>query len=132
MKVAPETAHFPIVTLHHAMIAIPTGGEAQARRFYGTVLGLQELSKPNTLAGRGGLWFALAGSELHLGTDPDFRPATKAHIALQVENSDVLADQLRASGVAINPDTKLPGFTRFYVRDPFGNRIEILSSVSTA
>jgi len=33
---------------------------------------------------------------------------------------------LEQAGVAVTPDTTLPNVRRFFVADPFGNRIEIL------
>jgi len=32
----------PVLGLHHAQVFCPPGGEAQARRFYGGLLGLSE------------------------------------------------------------------------------------------
>ena len=112
--------------MHHVMIAIPKGGETDARAFYGETLGLSELPKPETLQGRGGVWFSAGSIQLHLGIDPEFRPATKAHIALQVSDIAELRDRLIAAGYRVDPDDSLPGFERYYVADPFGNRIEIL------
>ncbi len=43
--------------IDHVQLAAPAGCEAEARRFYGELLGLAEVSKPATLAGRGGVWF---------------------------------------------------------------------------
>jgi catechol 2,3-dioxygenase-like lactoylglutathione lyase family enzyme len=112
--------------VHHVMIAIPKGGEAEARAFYGDALGLGELSKPEALQARGGVWFSAGGIQLHLGVDSDFRPATKTHIALQVSEIAALRDRLVISGYRVESDDSLPGFERYYVADPFGNRIEIL------
>jgi len=112
--------------IHHVMIAIPPGGEAQARTFYGEALGLSELPKPATLQARGGVWLSVGHVQLHLGIDPDFRPATKAHIAIQVLGIALLRDQLTAAGYPVESDASLPGFERYYVADPFGNRVEIL------
>lgn len=66
------------VRLDHVQIAIPTGGEDEARRFWSGLLRLEEIAKPAALAARGGLWFRLADAELHLGVDPDVRPAAAA------------------------------------------------------
>jgi catechol 2,3-dioxygenase-like lactoylglutathione lyase family enzyme len=112
--------------MHHVMIAIPEGGEAEARAFYGEALGLRELPKPETLQARGGVWFSAGSIQLHLGIDPGFRPATKAHVAIQVSGIAALRDRLIHAGYEVTPDDSLPGFERYYVADPFGNRIEIL------
>lgn len=96
------------------------------RRFYGEFLGLPEIPKPGNLAGRGGVWFQTGNLQLHLGVDSGFVPATKAHIAYEVNNLHAVRDRLEAAGIVIVEDEPLPGFERFYVADPFGNRVEIL------
>ncbi|WP_062017656.1 VOC family protein [Aureimonas sp. AU4] len=116
----------PIEALHHVQLAMPAGEEAAARRFYGEVLGMREQPKPEALRGRGGVWFASGAAEVHLGVEPDFRPARKAHPALRVSNLAALRARLEAAGHATRDDEPLPGFRRFYADDPFGNRIEFL------
>ena len=112
--------------LHHVMLAIPAGGEPTAREFYGRVLGLTELTKPPNLARRGGLWFRLGDRELHLGVDPEFRAARKAHVALWVDSLPELKARLMSSQARVWTDEPLPGMDRFYAEDPFGNRLEFL------
>lgn len=65
--------------LDHVQVAAPPGCEAKARKFYGHVLGMKELEKPGPLGARGGVWFALGDSELHIGVEKDFHAARKAH-----------------------------------------------------
>ena len=108
---------------------MPAGQEWQARTFYAAVLGLTEESKPANLARRGGLWFRSGALRLHLGVDPDFRPARKAHPALLVKGLADLAERCRAAGYPPTTDEPLEGFNRVYVSDPFGNRIELLEPV---
>lgn len=115
-----------VATLHHVQLAIPAGGEDQARAFYGGILGLEEIAKPSHLAARGGCWFRLGDRELHLGVEEDFRPARKAHPALLIAGLERLRAHLEASGVAVREDEPLPGYRRFYADDPFGNRLEFL------
>ena len=105
---------------------MPAGQEAAARAFYSGVLGLTEEVKPPNLAARGGAWFRGGALRLHLGVDPDFRPATKAHPALVVKGLPELADRCLAAGFPPTTDEPLDGFDRLYVADPFGNRIELL------
>lgn len=112
---------FQISGLDHVQLAIPVGQEDQARAFYIGQLGLREVAKPAVLAGRGGLWLEGEGLRLHLGVEKPFAPARKAHPALVV-------DDLEAAHFALEggPISTLPGWRRFYVHDPFGNRIEIM------
>ena len=65
----PSTPEPPpdVPALDHVQVAAPAGCEAGARRFYGELLGLPELPKPASLRARGGVWFALADGQLHVG-----------------------------------------------------------------
>ncbi|MBB3948985.1 VOC family protein [Aureimonas jatrophae] len=116
----------PIEALHHVQLAMPAGEEAAARHFYGETLGMTEQPKPESLHGRGGVWFASGGAHVHLGVERDFRPARKAHPALRVSDLAVLRARVAAAGYVVRDDEPLPGFRRFYADDPFGNRIEFL------
>lgn len=105
---------------------MPPDGEAQARDFYGAVLGLREVPKPEPLVARGGCWFVGPGTHVHLGMAEDFHPATKAHPAFRVQDLDALRDRLASAGVDVVDDGSLPGVRRFYAADPFGNRLEFI------
>jgi catechol 2,3-dioxygenase-like lactoylglutathione lyase family enzyme len=113
--------------LDHVQLAMPAGGEADARAFYAGLLGFTEVAKPTHLAGRGGCWFEAGEAHVHLGVDPRFRPARKAHPALLVRGLPTLAERLRAAGVAVAGGE--PG--QIYVDDPFGNRVELLERSDT-
>ena len=117
---------FEVVGLDHVQLAAPAGCEEAARHFYGELLGLPELPKPATLAGRGGVWFQLGAQGLHIGVEQPFAAARKAHPALLVRNLDALAAKLQAAGVEVTWDNDLPGYRRFYASDPWGNRLELL------
>ena len=101
---------------------MPVGAEDIARAFYEGALGLREVAKPQALAGRGGVWFEGPGVRLHLGVEEAFQPARKAHPALVVDNLE--AAQMALNGGEIS---MLPRWRRFYISDPFGNRIEIMA-----
>jgi catechol 2,3-dioxygenase-like lactoylglutathione lyase family enzyme len=117
-----------VIGLDHVQVAAPPGREADARRFYGDLLGLPELEKPDALRARGGAWFAVGAQQLHVGVEDPFAPARKAHPALHVDGLDALAAQLEAAGVPVTWDEAIPGLRRFYAEDPFGNRIELLTT----
>jgi catechol 2,3-dioxygenase-like lactoylglutathione lyase family enzyme len=118
----------PLPALDHVQIAMPAGGEAAARRFFGDLIGLAELPKPAALAARGGCWFQLGDVQLHLGVEADFRPALKAHVALRVADLPGLQQRLAAAGHAIRADDPVDGHARFFTADPFGNRIEFTAA----
>jgi catechol 2,3-dioxygenase-like lactoylglutathione lyase family enzyme len=115
--------------LDHVQIAAPHGCEPAARHFFGDLLGLQELPKPAPLSARGGCWFALGDRQLHIGVDPAFAPARKAHVAVRVDPAELdgLAARLCAADFPVTWDENLPGERRFYSADPWGNRIEFLA-----
>ena len=115
-----------IYGLDHLQLAMPRGAEAEARAFYGGVLGLTEVPKPANRAARGGAWFSGGSLSLHLGVENDFRPARKAHPALLVEGLDELAALCEAVGLEVNHYKEHPGYRHVYVTDPFGNRIELI------
>ncbi len=114
-------------SLHHVQIAIPSGGEDHARWFFGELLDLEEVEKPANLRARGGVWFQTANLQLHLGVDSAFTPATKAHVAFEFTDLDQVRTRVAKAGIIIIEDEPLSGYERFYVADPFGNRIECLS-----
>jgi catechol 2,3-dioxygenase-like lactoylglutathione lyase family enzyme len=120
----------PEIDLDHVQIAAPPGCEPAARRFFGGLLGLEELPKPEPLRARGGVWFRLGERQLHVGVEADFEPARKAHLALRVEPAalDPLAARLAEEGFPVTWDEDLPGERRFYSADPWGSRIEFLAS----
>lgn len=111
-------------------VAAPRGCEAEARRFYGTLLGLMEVEKPESLRGRGGVWFHCGEQQLHVDVEDGFAPARKAHPAMRVAAGelDALADRLRDGDEKVVWDEALTGVRRFYSQDPWGNRIELLSA----
>jgi catechol 2,3-dioxygenase-like lactoylglutathione lyase family enzyme len=118
-----------VVGLDHVQVAAPPRCEAEARRFYGGLLGLPELEKPQALPARGGVWFAVgAAQQLHVGVEEDFAPARKAHPALLAGDVEALAERLVAAGVEVRWDEGLPGVRRFYADDPWGNRLEVVGA----
>ena len=121
-----------LVRLDHVQLAMPKGRESDAVAFYSGVLGLSEVKKPPVLAARGGCWFESDGVVVHLGVDPDFTPATKAHPAFVVDDLDALAEGLSTVGVELTWDDALEGVRRGYVADPFGNRIELIDAASAS
>lgn len=116
--------------IDHIQIAIPSGEEDKARQFYAKALGMKEVVKPANLAKRGGCWFEMGEVRVHLGVDPDFRPAKKAHPAFVVETLGEWCKRLELAGFPCKDDEPLNGFHRTYVADPFGNRIELMEKIA--
>jgi hypothetical protein len=107
---------------------MPVGAEAIARTFYSGVLELPEIPKPASLAVRGGAWFQCGSLQLHLGADPDFQAAKKAHPALVVADFPAFCTLLGERGVAITPEETVGGRLRATIFDPFGNRLELIAA----
>ena len=118
--------------LDHVQVTAPPGCEEAARAFYGGLLGLPEVDKPEPMRATGGAWFALGDQELHVGVEQAFSPATKAHPGLRVGEAelDALAARLRSAGCRVDWDDRYPGVRRFYTADPFGNRVELLAAAA--
>lgn len=115
-----------ITHFDHVQLAMPVGEEAKARAFFVGVLAMTEETKPSPLDVRGGCWFRAGQAILHLGVESPFSPQKKAHPAFVVDNLDALAQALAAAGCVITWDDALPNRRRFYVADPFGNRLEFI------
>jgi catechol 2,3-dioxygenase-like lactoylglutathione lyase family enzyme len=114
------------IGIDHVQIAAPPGSEVQARNFFADALGMTEVPKPVSLRARGGIWFQCGAQQLHVGIEADFSPAKKAHPAIRVHNLSDLRLRLRNAGITVIEDDNLPDAERFYVNDPFGNRLEFL------
>ncbi|MFC4766832.1 VOC family protein [Effusibacillus consociatus] len=117
---------FAVTGIDHIQLAAPVGCEEEARYFYGEILGMQELKKPELLRKRGGVWFRCGDRQLHSGVEADFRPAKKTHPAFRVKDVERLKAHLPATGFEVQDDDALSEAKRFYVEDPFGNRLEFL------
>jgi catechol 2,3-dioxygenase-like lactoylglutathione lyase family enzyme len=103
---------------------------AEARRFYGEVLGLRELDRPPVLP-NAGLWYAVGDQELHLFADPSgttVNSLSRRHPCFQVDDVDTLRLRLTAAGVPTRDhDGEIPGRPRFFAIDPFDNTLEFVT-----
>jgi len=118
--------------IHHVNVTVPKSLEDAAKHFYGVVMRLEEVPKPESSRGRGGAWYQLGLLQLHLSIEGPFPQdcISKRHVCYTVSNLAEAEDQFRSAGVEILPDDQpTPGWSRFYVRDPGGNRLEIAQAV---
>ena len=118
--------------LDHVNVTVPKALEGEAKRFYGDVLGLAEIEKPDGARARGGAWYACGGVQLHLSIEE--RPAgespSRRHVCVLVADLAAAEAACGAAGLAIEPDDRpIAGWSRFYIRDPGGNRIEVAGAV---
>jgi catechol 2,3-dioxygenase-like lactoylglutathione lyase family enzyme len=115
----------PIKGIAHVQVSITAGGEDRARFFYGSILGMEEVPKPDSLSNRGGVWFACGEQQLHCGVE-HVVSESRRHIALITDDLDGLRAALAGAAFPAIVDRQVPGYRRFYASDPFGNRLELM------
>ena len=111
--------------LNHIMLCIPEGREEDARKFYGQVLGLPELTDMGYPLPNGAIWFQMGDIELHIRAEKATEMSQR-HPAFEVKNLEAARRLLEDNGIEIRKDSPIPGRNRFSFRDPFGNRIELI------
>ena len=117
--------------IDHVNVTVPRSLEAAAKHFYGVVMGMREVPKPESSRGRGGAWYQLGPVQLHLSIEEGAgEHLSKRHVCYTVQDLSEAEQRFRQAGVEILPDDQpIPGWRRFYVRDPGGNRLEIAQAV---
>jgi catechol 2,3-dioxygenase-like lactoylglutathione lyase family enzyme len=114
---------------HHVSFAI--ADLARARRFYGEVLGLPEIPRPDF--GFPGAWYRAGEIEVHLivapagapvGTPPPRLSPLADHAAFQVAEYAATRDRLRAAGHEVLETGAEVG--QLFVQDPDGHVIELI------
>jgi catechol 2,3-dioxygenase-like lactoylglutathione lyase family enzyme len=117
-----------IIELNHVNVTVERSLETEAKHFYGSVLGLEEIPKPEENRKRGGAWYQIGQVQLHLSIDDGAAdaPSSRRHVCYVVRDAAHAERELREAGVEIIPDDRpMEGRKRFYVRDPGGNQLEI-------
>lgn len=116
-------------------ISIMVSNLKKSKHFYGKLLGLKAISRPNFKFG--GAWYSLGGKiELHLIVSRKrthrWAPLKKLeitypHFALQVSNPDQTLKQLKATGYRVFEFASSPTKSRqIFVMDPDENMIEFI------
>ena len=113
-----------ITALHHVNVTVPAELEAAAKTFYGVVLGLKQIPKPAT-SRQSGAWYEIGETQLHLSVDDEAREQLRSgHVCFAISDLAEAEQRFRAGGVEIIPEPN-PNSSRFFVRDPGGNLLEI-------
>jgi catechol 2,3-dioxygenase-like lactoylglutathione lyase family enzyme len=122
-----------VLNVNHVNVTVPADLERAAKHFYGVVLGLRQIPKPDGPRKHLGAWFEVGATQLHLslaeGAD---NYASDAHVCYQVADVAAAKLQLQQAGVEIIKDESDTGAVRFFVRDPGGNLIEIAQAAGNA
>lgn len=98
---------------------------ARSREFYSHVLGLKEIPAPKEFDFVA-IWYDLGGTYLHLLRKPARDTISARHFCLRTPDAKAAREHLKSLGVPIEETVKIAAADRFFVRDPDGNRIEIL------
>ncbi|GAB4017631.1 VOC family protein [Spirosoma koreense] len=111
--------------LDHILICIPEGATDQARRFYRDVLGLVEIPGNHP---SGAIWFQAGDIELHLREEAG-SSYSKRHPAFEVADLQEARQTLTDKNITLDYSSEIDGRDRFFFRDPFGNRFELLQFI---
>ena len=112
-----------VTALDHVTVTAPEELADEVVVWYRHVLGLEPVEKPDGAAA-GGRWLKAGEQQVHVSIAPQ-NPPEKAHFCLVVADFDAAVEGLRSAGCHIEQARIIPGFRRFFTRDPAGNRIEI-------
>ena len=116
-----------IIGVSHVNVTVPAALESAAKHFYEGVLGLVQVPKPEGTRQNMGAWYQLGHLQLHLSVEDDVQnEVSDRHVCYQVADIAVAAFNFRDAGVEIIADGRpVRGQSRFFVRDPGGNLLEI-------
>lgn len=114
---------FPVTHIDHCSVLITD--VAASRHFYGAILGLREIPAPKTFDFVA-LWYDLGGTYLHLLLKDQPDTVSPRHFCLHVSDAVAARMHVKEHGIKLDETMKIPGADRFFIRDPDGNRIEVL------
>ena len=123
--------------MHHA-IRIGKSDEdlSKAEQFYGEILGLEKDPNRPYVPNIPGFWYNVGPNQIHLMGSDDNEPRvifpqgksndpTVPHVALYVDSLDDMRRKIKESGIEYWEISGLTGVPQLFVRDPFGNQIEL-------
>ena len=117
-----------VLRIQHTSVPMPPGSAQQARAFYADVMAMPEISPPTSLDSQELIWFSAGdgGAEVHVFADEMLSAKSAGqHLCLQVDDIAAYRARVNEAGIAIEETTAIPNRPRFFVRDPFGNLIEV-------
>ena len=119
--------------LHHVTHNIARLNLNRARQFYGELLGLKEIEPIGDPTNQRLVWFAIANQQLHLVLHDQPDPPSSRHLAVFVEDFEMLVARLEKANVILDElkpgqhwSTRPDGSKVAFCYDPDGNRIELM------
>lgn len=121
-----------IIAVNHVNVTVPASLEEAAKSFYREVLGLPQIPKPAGTRQDMGAWYQLGELQLHLSIEDNVQnEASDRHVCYQVADIATANLEFRNAGVDVIPDPRpVAGQSRFFVRDPGGNLLEITQAAN--
>lgn len=101
---------------------MPPGREADARKFYGQILGLREAMRP---PGEKGVWFQTEQGLFKVLPSADHKPDLVPKARFRVDKAETLRMALDRARFRHYDAPAVEGTRGFYALDPFGNRVEL-------
>lgn len=100
--------HF--INYDHVTLTYPYGQESVLRKFYGDVLGLEEIigNHPNE-----SIWFKMGNKEIHFVVE-QMGPLSRRHVAFEVQDLNHAKEYLHGQGIEITFSSKIEGRDRFF------------------
>jgi catechol 2,3-dioxygenase-like lactoylglutathione lyase family enzyme len=119
--------------INHVTLAVPAGEHEKVRAFYGGLLGLKEVERPDALNQVYDLiWYEWMDILLHIDFSPPWAtPAENRHVAVEVKDLPAVRAYVERQGAKTLEAVAMPDRERFYLLDPFGNYFEIMEMKSS-
>jgi glyoxylase I family protein len=115
----------PLGVSHLDHVSVIITDVARARDFYGVKLGLNEIPAPKSFDFVA-IWYDLGGTYLHLLLKPEADTISPRHFCMHVKDAAAARIYLHSQGIKTDETVRIPTADRFFIRDPDGNRIELL------
>jgi catechol 2,3-dioxygenase-like lactoylglutathione lyase family enzyme len=111
--------------LHHVAWEVRPELTGPCAAFY-ALLGFREVPPPESLRERA-VWLEREGTQIHLMREEEPATLPKGHVAVIVDDYERTLAALREAGRDPEPRPEHWGSPRAFVRDPAGNRVELMA-----
>ena len=116
--------HLPTTIVGVDHVALTVADTERSKDFYGRFLNLEEVSRPASFDFPGA-WYKAGDIMIHLVQKPKADEISNRHFCFRVLDWRAALDFCEAAGLETKRDNhKIPGISRFFIRDPDGNRLE--------